>query len=683
MAWNIDLPTAAWYYPGDPRLEALVEEVLNEDVVAIDTETTGLVIHKDVVLYWSMAWGEQRVCMPMATLPFFRQVFSDSTKRWVLANAKFDAHMLANTGIHIQGELVDVSVMHALLYEEESHALKDMAKSVLGWRWADFFDTFPPQMVPDDTVQPKMLKSGHVNTPKRKETIQEVLQRCERDNLDKLVEYAANDAYGTLKLYERLKQELENTPIYGLYPERYKTMADLFFKDEVPFTRVLWTCERNGIHVSRTYLNAIEPQIRIRIGELERRIMFLASEEEMHDFNPRSVQQLQKYFLEKKKLRPLGFTKGGKTGVKQPSIDIAFLEYYADECEMAKLLVDHRDLSKTLGTYVEGLQERLDANERIHTRFNQDTARTGRLSSSDPNLQNITKAEIDEFKLRGAFQACPGNKLIVVDYEQLEMRLLACATVTDEHPEGAKEMIQIFLDGRDIHMGNAVMVFAPIIKREEGWDLTYEFLKEAKKLDGQVKEGKLPPEVLTPQHRTALRKRNDIKAIGFGLNYGMKENKLARALGITKEEAKKLIEAYLSTYPVVSAFYATAIEETRQTGYSFSVLGRRRFHPGIHSDNAMDRWSEERKAVNLSIQGSAADVVRLAMLKISSARLDLKYGCHMLLQIHDELVFECREETTEAAMVEIKEMMEHPFLTDLAVPLTVSIGSGHSWLEAK
>lgn len=163
----------------------------------------------------------------------------------------------------------------------------------------------------------------------------------------------------------------------------------------------------------------------------------------------------------------------------------------------------------------------------------------------------------------------------------------------------------------------------------------------------------------------------------------MKENKLARSLKCTKEEALQLIEAYLSTYPAVSSFYDAAIRDTYETGYSFTLLGRRRYHPEIRSTRNMERWEAERKCVNNQIQGTAADAARLAMINCFNARLDYKYGCHMLLQVHDELVFECPEETAEAAQAEIKQIMEHPFPTDLAVPLEVSIGRGPSWDKAK
>jgi DNA polymerase-1 len=167
------------------------------------------------------------------------------------------------------------------------------------------------------------------------------------------------------------------------------------------------------------------------------------------------------------------------------------------------------------------------------------------------------------------------------------------------------------------------------------------------------------------------------------LNYGMKEKKLARSLNISEEEAKGIIEQYFDTYPAIKGFYESAKDEARQTGYSSTLLGRRRFHPAINSRNTGERWGEERKAVNNNIQGSAADCVRLAMIHIHNANLKQKYGCKMLLQVHDELIFECPEETSDAAMAEIKNLMEHPFPTELIVPLTVSIGKGPNWAAAK
>lgn len=645
--WNVHLPDAEWFPRGHPAMDGLVREVWDQRVVAIDTETTGLNIIRDVPLYWSMAWGERRVCLPADTLPFFKESFAQYNKRWIFANAKYDMHILENVGFHINGDCCDSQVMHALIYEEQPHDLKSMAREVLGWRWTDFKETFG--------VEGRNL------------TIQEMLFWMEKNNLQKLVEYASNDAYGTLKIYEKLKKELEEAETWSLYPSEFPTMADIFFKTEMPFTKVLWKCERNGIKVNAPYLQSISGPCQADIVRIEKDIVKLAG----RMVNPNSPDQLRSYFLEELKLKPLMMTKGGKSGVRKASIDAKFLEHYSN-VPMCKLLLEHRELTKLKTTYIDGLQKRMDSNERIHCRFNQDIARTGRLSSSDPNMQNIPKPENDKFRLRGAFTA-PDDKtdLIVVDYEALEMRLLAAAAMDPL-------MTQIFLDGKDIHMGNAEMVFG----RKVGMD--YAEIAAAKKTDKKVKEGALPESAMTDRVKLALKFRNDIKSVAFGLNYGMREGKLSRQLGCSKEEALELMEEYMDTYPAVKEFYKEAIADTEATGFSYTIIGRRRYHPEIRSSNRMDRAEAERKAVNNNIQGGAADVVRFAMLMIDiDCDIEYQYGAKMLLQVHDELVFECPKETVKEAKAKIKARMEHPFITDLSVPLTVSIGSGADWLSAK
>jgi len=663
MGWNVHLPKAEWYSPSPPSQESrwggdtsgwnwnpepLIREMMAQDVVAIDTETTGLNVMKDMPLFWSLAWGERRVCMPSSTLPYFQEVFRDRNKRWILANAKFDMHMLTNVGVSLAGDVCDVAVMHALLYEEASHKLKDMAKTILGWGWTEFKETFGIRTTADGIIGKTLLET-------------------EKNNLPLLVEYASNDAYGTLKVYEALKRELEETKTFSFYQEEFNTMGDIFFKTEMPYTRVLWKCERQGIPINAEYLKSIEGPCQQDIDGIQRKIVSLAGSM----INPNSAPQLRDYFFNHLKLRPLRYTSGGKTGVKSPSTDSDFLEHYAPTVPMAQLILDFRELEKLKGTYIEGLQSRMDQNNRIHTRFNQDVARTGRLSSADPNMQNIPTVENDKFKLRGAFIAANDNEeLIVADYEALEMRLLASASLE-------KKMIQIFLDKKDIHMGNAAMVFG------KKFNTTYEEIVDAKKVDKKVKNGELPESAMTERHHLCLQLRAQVKNIAFGLNYGMKENKLARDLNVTKEQALSLMSEYMDTYPAVKQFYAEAIAETQQTGYSYTFIGRRRYHPAIGSMRDMDRWEEERKAVNNNIQGTAADVVRFAMLLCDAAGLEYKYGCKMNLQVHDELVFECPKETVKEAKEEVKYLMEHPFVLDMAVPLTVSIGSGPSWMHAK
>lgn len=394
MGWNVHLPDAEWFSPRPPEaligtpsalnwkfdVEPVIRELHDTKLIAIDTETTGLNIVADTPLYWSMAWTDhtgrdRRVCMPSDTLAHFHGVFKDADKRWVFANAKYDMHILANVGINLAGECCDSQVMHALLYEEQSHKLKDMAREVLGWKWTDFKETFG------------ILKGM---------SIQDALVWMEKNNLDKLVEYASNDAYGTLKIYHAMKKELEEAKTYSFYENEFSTMADIFFKTEMPYTRVLWKLERNGITVNAKYLESISGPAEKELDRIKREIVQHAG----RMLNPNSPVQLRQYFIDELKLKALTYTKGGKSGVKAPSVDYDFLYHYRHEVPVAGLMLEYRELDKLKGTYIDGLRERMDPNNRIHTRFNQDVARTGRLSSSDPNLQNIPTLENDKFRLQ-------------------------------------------------------------------------------------------------------------------------------------------------------------------------------------------------------------------------------------------------------------------------------------------
>ncbi len=650
------MPDADWYTAdsGHDAIQRLVNSVSAVKHTAIDTETTGLDYMRDIPLYWSISWREgempRRSCLRADVLPYFRDIFRNADREWIFANAKYDTHILYNFGIRFAGKLVDTQVMHALLYEEQPHGLKEMTESLLGWRWKSFQETF-----------------GKIDR-KDPQSIQNMLREAERSNLAALVEYASNDAYGTYECYLRLKRELEEARTWSLYPDTYGTLWDYFYKLEVPFTKVLWKCERNGCFVDLPYLKNIEGPVAKELIEIERAVNKAAG----FPLNPKSTLQLRKYFFEVKGYRPLKFTKGGASGVKSPSVDYDYLDEMKDKDPVADLLLRHRDLSKLQGTYVQGIQGALDNNGRVHTHFNQDIARTGRLSSSAINLQNIPKPESDKFKIRRAFIPEPGNTLIVADYEQLEMRLLAAAAME-------RDMIQIFLDGKDIHMGNAEMVFG----------IPYEDLVLAKKIDKKVKEGQADDSEYSKKlgggHTVleCLDARNAIKAIGFGLNYGMKENKLASNIRCSVPEAKALIRRYMDRYPTVERFYATSIDSVRKTGYAFTLLGRRRFLPEIVSDRQDERWRAERQASNVPIQGTAADVVKMAMLRCDEENLLDRFGFHMLIQVHDELMFEGPEETVQEAMPVIRELMEHSLPEDLKVPLTVSMGKGHSWIDAK
>ena len=480
-----------------------------------------------------------------------------------------------------------------------------------------------------------------------------------------LIEYAANDAWATWQVYEELRTQLQMAATHSLFRTTYpyiETLWDLFDKIEVPYTRVLWDMERAGIKVDRAHLERSEPEALQEIQRIEKDINHAVG----FILNPKSPLQLRDYFFEKEGYPPIKWSKGGTTGVRNPSCDSMFLEHIAPKDEVARLVLKHREYSKLHGTYIKGLHDLLDPTDRIHTRFNQDVARTGRLSSATPNLQNVPRPENDKWGLRRAFIPEEGCEIIAVDYEQLEMRLLAAAALEPD-------MIGIFARGWDIHMGNAALMF----------NVPYEDLKSAKAIDKQVKSKQLPESAMTDYVHQCLEHRAAAKAIGFGLNYGMGAGKLGHSLNLSRADAQKKIDQYKATYPAVKQFFEEAVAETLRTGYSFTILGRRRNVIEIASHRKDERALGERIAINTQIQGSAADVCKMAQIHIANLDLVKHYGCRMLLQVHDELVFECPKENVKIAMEEIKELMEHPFSSDLAVHLAVDGGHGDSWGAAK
>lgn len=654
--WNIDVPITDYYGPNPltmeyppgfgNQLQELLSELENTQVIAIDTETTGLVTWHDKPLYFSLAWGNRRCTLHAQILPHFNRLFQDPTKWWILANAKYDAHILSNVGSHLYGKLVDTQVMHALLYEERPHNLKYMCQHVGGWTWGDFQDQFG-----------KITKA---NPP------ESLIRRAEREDFPRLIEYAANDAWGTLLVYNTLRAQLESAATHSLFrdkPPYIETLWDLFYKVEVPYTRTLWRMERHGVKVDRERLEKARPQAEAEVARLEKDIWKLRGGK----INIKSTPQLRNWLIGEMKLEPTKWTKGGKNTSRAPSVDSSFLEHYAEKgVEACKLIIQHRDYSKLLGNYIIGLHELLDPVDRIHTRYNQDVARTGRLSSSEPNLQNIPRPENDQWNLRSAFIPTDGHKILCFDYAQLEMRLLAAASLE-------QSMIDMIHSGKDIHIGNAELVFG----------FPYEDILQAKNTKELIKEGKLAPTAFTDYMKQCLDARYAVKSIGFGILYGMGPAKLANELGVPQPEAEGKIDRFNQTYRAVKQFTEEAVQETERTGYAFTVLGRRRNIPEIMSRSRAERSRGERLAVNTQIQGSAADVVKMSQILYDSLGYERDFGCKQLMQVHDELVFECPVGEVDRMCGEIKELMEHPFCEDLAVHLLAEGGPGDSWATAK
>jgi DNA polymerase I-like protein with 3'-5' exonuclease and polymerase domains len=390
--WNIEAPTTEYYDHNSPGLDAVIREVIATPEVAIDTETTGLVVWKDVPLYWSLAWGTRRMTLNVSVLHHFAEAFADPSKRWLFANAKYDKHILANVNSQIAGKLVDTQVQHALLYEEQSHRLKDMNQHLFGWKWQDFQDTFG-----------KITKAFSPT---------DLIRTAEANNFPLLCEYAANDAWGTLQIYQELRTQLQRAPTHSLFrdhPLNIQTLWDLFDRVEVPYTSALWATERRGVRVDLGYLESIAPTAIAEIEELERAICKEAGKV----INPKSTKQLREYFFDKLQVTPRKMSKGGATGVRNPSVDESFLQHYSDQIPMAKMLLRHRGLSKLHGTYIVGLRDRVDPYGRIHTRFNQDVARC--LPAGELVLTSRGYLPVEEVRVNDLVITHTGRKRRVVE----------------------------------------------------------------------------------------------------------------------------------------------------------------------------------------------------------------------------------------------------------------------------
>ena len=434
--------------------------------------------------------------------------------------------------------------------------------------------------------------------------------------VDRACEYACEDADVTLRLAHVFRPFLEE-----------RELESLFEDVEIPLIRVLADMEQTGIALDLNVFLELQDEIAARLGTLEEEIYALAGE----TFLINSPKQLQGILFDKLGLKPVRKTKTGY------STDMEVLEQLAQEHELPGKILEYRGLEKLRGTYVEALPKLVHPETgRLHTSFNQAVAATGRLSSSDPNLQNIpVRTEIGRRIREGFVPGDRGWKLISADYSQIELRILA-------HLSGDKILCKAFEEDADIHRDTAARVFS-------------------------VKPGDVTPEM-----------RRQAKAVNFGVVYGISPFGLARNLGISNAEAAKFIDAYFAQYPGVRAWLDATLEEAKKLGYVRTLLNRRRYVPELNSGDQAARRAAERMAINTPVQGSAADVIKLAMVRLHEA---LKAtGGRMLLQVHDELIVEAPAEEADSVGALMRGLMENAI--DLVVPLKVDLGIGDNWAQA-
>ena len=432
-------------------------------------------------------------------------------------------------------------------------------------------------------------------------------------------EYAAEDADVTFQLYELFAPQLKK-----------ENLEDLFFKVEMPLMEVLAKMELEGVSLDKNWLEKESIDLENDLRNLEKTIFEISGEE----FNMNSPKQLGEILFEKMQLDPKA--KKTKTGQYATSEDV--LQKLSGKHEIIKHILEYRTYQKLKSTYVDALPLQIDKTDnRVHTNFSQTTAATGRLASVNPNLQNIPIRTLRGQQIRGAFVANLGNKIISADYSQIELRLIA--EISNE-----ENMIKAFQDGEDIHASTASKLF------------------------------KIPLEEVSKTQRSQA------KTVNFGILYGQGAFALAEQTGLSRTEAKEMIASYYETYPKLKKFMADQVTKAQDLGYVETILNRKRHLKDINSANFVVKAHAERNAVNAPIQGSAADVIKLAMIKIDEKLTEQNLKTKMLLQVHDELVFEAPIEEIETAKNLIKTEMENAFKTK--VPLLVEVGVGDNWLEA-
>jgi DNA polymerase I len=529
----------------------------------------------------------------LQVLEALRPLLEDPKHCKVGQHLKFDIHVLQNYGIALRGQRYDTMLESYVLNSTATrHDMDSMAAHLLGMRTIHFED-----------VAGKGAKQITFN----------------QVSVEKAAEYSAEDADVTLRLHRVLWPRLTQVP----------ALAQVYLDIEQPLVPVLQRMERHGVLIDRAMLHAQSGEIALRLREIEA----LAHIEAGAPFNLESPKQLQQILFERLQLPVMRKTPSGT-----PSTAEDVLEELAVSYPLPRLILEYRGLAKLRSTYTERLPEQIDtATGRVHTSYHQAVAATGRLSSTDPNLQNIPIRSPEGRRIRQAFIAPPGQLLLAADYSQIELRIMA-------HLSGDEGLLRAFAEDRDIHQATAAEVFGVALDQVSG-----------------------------EQRRSA-------KAINFGLIYGMSAFGLARQLGIARAAAQSYVDLYFARYPGVRRYMDATREQARRDGYVETVFGRRLYLPEIRSRNRQLQQYAERSAINAPMQGTAADIIKRAMIEIDAWCQRPGVHAKLLMQVHDELVLEVAEDYLAQAELEVGLRMTGA--AQLAVPLKVEIGSGLNWDQA-
>ncbi|MCO8042603.1 DNA polymerase I [Acinetobacter bohemicus] len=584
--------------------DQLLERLSTEKRFAFDTETTSLDYRVARIVGFSVAFdAENAYYIPLAhdyegvpeqlnredILAQLKPILEDEAIQKIGHHLKYDAHVLENHGIHLAGWYFDTMLASYVLNSVATrHGMDDVARLYLSHLTTTY-----------EQVAGKGAKQKTFN----------------QIEIETATHYAAEDAHVTYRLYEVLSAKLQ------AYPE----LVNLLHNIEMPVARVLTSMEENGIQLDLGFLDQLSCDFSKTMQALENQISEMAGEA----FNVSSPKQVGEVLFEK-----LGLKGGKKTATGQYSTSESVLEKL--EHPIAELILEYRGLSKLKSTYTDGLLKQVNnSSHRVHTSYHQALTATGRLSSTDPNLQNIPiRTEIGR-QIRKAFIAPEGRVLLAADYSQIELRLMAHLSQDDA-------LVDAFIHGQDVHRRTAAEVLGIPLE-----------------------------EVSSDQRRQA-------KAVNFGLLYGMSEFGLTRQLGFTRQESQEYIKQYFRRYPGIYEYMQRTRQVALEQGFVETILGRRLYTPDIDARNMMVRKAAERAAINAPLQGSAADIIKIAMVEVD--KILPKDQAKMLLQVHDELVFEVDEAIADELAPKLAEIMQS--VIEISVPLVVEVGKGKNWDEA-
>jgi DNA polymerase-1 len=590
------------------ELFSLIQKIQRKKIFSLDTETTSVSPIEAELIGISVSFEEEegffvpilydtpRDFDALFALGQFKIILEDESIRKIGQNIKFEIEVFKNFGINLKGVYFDTMIAAYLLNPTRTHNnLESLLSEYVGF-------------------QKKPYREVLKNVLKKDKTLLDI-------PIEEVVEYAAGDSDAALRLTHHLEPLIKSHRLQSVFSEI-----------EMPLLTVLAVMERNGVKIDTKRLEELSLELEKLLGTAQKKIYHLAG----RNFNINSPVQLSQLLFEELGLEPVKKTEGGKN-----STDEEVLSILANTHPLPAEILNFRTYSKLKGTYVDALPELiLGKTGRIHTSFNQTITATGRLSSSDPNLQNIPVRDEVGQKIREAFIAEDGCSLISADYSQIELRILA-------HFCGDENMKQAFNENLDIHRHTAAQIF-------------------------KIKENEVTDEM-----------RRRAKSVNFGILYGLSPYGLSRQIGISMTEAKLFIESYFQSFPRVKGFVDRVLQEAKDTGEVRTLSGRYRRFPELMGKEIKDSGhlsASQRMALNTKIQGTAADIIKMAMIKLQDYLDENNLKTRLILQIHDELVLESPDEEAVSMQKALKDTMEGAFLLD--VPLTVEVGSGKNWSEA-